>query len=147
MAKIRRVIRRRMRRLRRRVNPGKGRGFTFHGSFTSLILAQRRERATPGSFIMEKNGRYYVLKPKKIRSNKPHRKARENPNGLTKIYGKVLRVMIRNGRVVRVEAQKTQQHRCDVECRSAGHRYYHDFKRPPVMGIYGTADHQRLIIQ
>lgn len=45
---------------------GAGRAFRFHGSYTSLILARRKERAIPGAFIHEKDGRYYVLQPKKI---------------------------------------------------------------------------------
>ena len=51
-----------------RANAARGKAFTFHGSFASKILAARRERATPGSFVYEKDGRYYVLKPKKIRA-------------------------------------------------------------------------------
>jgi hypothetical protein len=44
---------------------------------------------------------------------------RKNPTeGLTKIYGRVLRV----------EAQKTQVHRCDPGCAKARHCYYHDFE-------------------
>lgn len=51
--------------------PGVGRAFRFHGSYTSLILARRKERAIPDAFIHEKDGRYYVLQPKRIitRSN------------------------------------------------------------------------------
>lgn len=53
---------------------GVGRAFRFHGSYTSLILARRKERAIPDAFIHEKDGRYYVLQPKRIitrRENAP----------------------------------------------------------------------------
>ena len=32
------------------------------------------------------------------------------------------------GRVLRIEAQKTQPHRCDSECKRFQHRYFHDFR-------------------
>lgn len=54
--------------LKRKSNPGYGKAFTFHGSFVSLILARRREREIPGSFIHQHKGRYYVLKPKRIKN-------------------------------------------------------------------------------
>ena len=41
-----------------------------------------------------------------------------NPRGTT-IYG----------RLMRIEAQKTQKHNCDAACKEADHMYYHDFKR------------------
>lgn len=141
-------------------NVGPGKAFTFHGSFESLILARRKERATPGSFIIERDGRYYVLKAKKVKSN-PVKRAESNPHrrrsnsravprrarvqsrkthgkrnpGLTKIYGKVLRI----------EAQKTGKHQCDAECKKFGHKYYHDFKVGPVM--YGLPDGRSLLIK
>lgn len=37
------------------------------------------------------------------------------------------------GRVLRVEAQKTQKHVCDSGCREVHHRYYHDFTSSPDM--------------
>lgn len=61
---------------------------------------------------------------------------KQNPShGDTKIYGKVLRI----------EAQKTGKHRCDAECRSANHRYFHVFRSAPA--LYGSADHKRLVIE
>lgn len=108
-------------------NPGgRGRKFLFHGSYTSLILARRKERSLPGGFILKRDGRYYVMSsyPRK----NPVRKSR-----LTKIYGRVLRI----------EAQKTGKHQCDAECKRLGHRYYHDFKVGPVM--YGLPDGSLLI--
>lgn len=49
--------------------PGIGKAFYFFGSFTSKLAAKKKEAKIPGSFIHESGGRYYVLKPKKIRSN------------------------------------------------------------------------------
>jgi hypothetical protein len=40
-----------------------------------------------------------------------------NPRGLTEIYGRVLTI----------DAQKTQVHRCDPGCARASHKYTHDF--------------------
>lgn len=54
---------------------------------------------------------------------------------LTKIYDKVLRV----------EAQKGHGHICDVKCKRAGHRYFHDFTSKPSM--YGTPDKRVIIIK
>jgi hypothetical protein len=108
------------------MNPGRGKAFTFYGSYSSLILARRQERKIPGSFIHQKDGRYYVLKPKRIG-------AKLNPGQITKIYGKVLRI----------EAQKTGKHQCDAECKRCGHRYYHDFRVKPSM--YGLPDGSILI--
>lgn len=53
---------------------------------------------------------------------------RQNPVIQTVIYGKVLAI----------EAQKTQKHVCDDECKQYGHRYRHDFTTPVVM--YGLSD-------
>jgi hypothetical protein len=93
-------------------NPGVGKAFTFHGAFSSKLLAQKLERQTPGSFIQEKDGRYYVLKPKKIRS-----RAITNPRkrGVL-IYGKVIKVF----------AQKTSGP-------FKGQRFVHTFKPGAVM--------------
>jgi len=48
------------------------------------------------------------------------KRKRKNPNeDETLIYG----------RLMRIEAQKTQPHRCDAACRRARHQYFHDFKK------------------
>jgi hypothetical protein len=76
-------------------NPGTGKAFTFHGSFQSLILARRKEREIPGSFIHKSGDRYYVLKPKKIstpRKNPKVKTAKQNPRHGVLIYGKVLKI-------------------------------------------------------
>lgn len=108
-------------------NPkGYGKAFTFHGSFTSKLLAVKRERSIPGSFIEAKNGRYYVLKPKRVKNPQSKR--------LVRIYGRVLKI----------EAQKTGAHRnCDAECKRCQHKYVHDFRPGAVM--YGLPDGSILI--
>lgn len=40
-----------------------GKKFTFHGAFNSKKDAKKREKEV-GGFIREKNGRFYVLKPR-----------------------------------------------------------------------------------
>jgi hypothetical protein len=101
---------------------GVGKSFYFLGSFTSKLAAARKEAQHPGSFIHVHKGRYYVLKPKKIKSN-PGRKT------LTLIYG----------RIESVNAQKTGFHRhCDAECKRAKHKYVHDFK--PGAKLLGIPD-------
>ena len=60
-------------------------------------------------------------------------KTRKNSVQPVVIYGKVLRI----------EAQKTQKHVCDDECKKFKHRYYHEFKIGPVM--YGLPDGSLLI--
>lgn len=45
-------------------NPGLGRAFYFFGKFRSKILAARSEREHPGSFILKRDGYWYVLKSK-----------------------------------------------------------------------------------
>jgi len=110
-------------------NPfGFGRAFYFLGSYTSKILAARQEREHPGSFLHYKNGRWYVLKPKKILSN-PGRKL------LVTIYKRVLSI----------QAQKIGFHRhCDTECKRVGHKYIHDFK--PGAKLLGIPDGSFLIL-
>jgi hypothetical protein len=49
------------------------------------------------------------------------------------------------GRVLRVEAQKTQAHRCDEGCRKAKHCYYHDFKNSSNAVLYGLSDGSFLV--
>jgi hypothetical protein len=112
-----------------------GKAFTFHGAFTSKILAAKRERATPGSFIVEKDGRYYVLKPKRIKSVNPSRPARRrvrrtrqtNPRGVL-IYEKITRVEGTKGK----------------NSKYPGERFFHNFKKPyPKM--FGLPDGSLLI--
>jgi hypothetical protein len=102
-----------MQKSRKSINPGLGKAFTFHGGFNSKILAARREKEIPGSFIVIRDGRYYVLKPKKVRSANPsrrrtkgrmptprisrysHLRVNRNPKGKTLIYGRVLKIFAR----------------------------------------------------
>lgn len=68
----------------------------------------------------------------------PRRK--RNPCGMQK--NPVVSTVI-YGRVLAIEAQKTQKHVCDDECKSYQHRYRHDFKPGAVM--YGLSDGSILI--
>jgi hypothetical protein len=92
-------------------------GFTFHGSFTSKILAARREKETPGSFIHEKDGRYYVLKPKsnaKINSSiRVNRNRHTNPKEV-RIYQDITRIEGTKGK----------------ESIYPGEKFFHNFKKP-----------------
>jgi hypothetical protein len=124
---------------------GRGKAFYFFGSFTSKLLARKKEAQTPGSFIHFKNGRYYVLKPRKMasRSNPvlhPYMKAkRPNParrKKLVTIYKRVLSI----------QAQKLGFHRhCDKECKRVHHKYIHDFK--PGVKLLGVPDGACLMLK
>jgi hypothetical protein len=99
-------------------NAGAGKAFTFHGSFTSKLAAKRKEAQIPGSFIAEKSGRYYLLKPKRIRSNPKRvtRSKRSNPHVV--IYKDI----------TRIEGTKGN------DSEYAGQKFFHNFKKPyPVM--------------
>lgn len=113
-------------------NPGQGKAFTFHGSTTSKLQAKRLEARTPGSFIQEKDGRYYILKPKRIGSRPVN--VRNSPRGAVKIYGRCLRI----------EAVKTSAHTYGGETTRAGQKYFHDFTTKNAM-IYGLPDGSLLI--
>ncbi len=47
------------------------------------------------------------------------------------------------GRVLRIEAEKTQPHRCDSECKDFAHKYAHNFKPGAIM--YGLSNGDILI--
>jgi hypothetical protein len=110
-------------------NPGQGRGFYFLGSATSKIAARKIEHKHPGSFIHEKGGRYYILKPKKIRSTK----ISSNPSSVP-IYGRVLRI----------EAEKTWSHEYGGKPSKGSQKYFHDFSTKNAV-IYGLPDGSLLI--
>jgi len=113
----------------RKRNAITGKAFTFHGSFTSLILARKKEKSVPGSFIQEKDGRYYVLKPKRIATS-----VRNSPKGAAKIYGRCLRI----------EAIKLQKHTYGGKVTPPGQKYFHDFSTKYAV-IYGLPDGSLLI--
>lgn len=99
--------------------------FTFHGKYKSKILAARKEREIPGSFVKATTDGYFVvLKP--VRRNG---KKKPNPGGLTLIYEKITRVEGTKGR----------------DSAFPGQRFYHNFKRP-YPSMWGTPDGKKLII-
>lgn len=89
-------------------------------------LGQRRVYPVKGKV----SPRYKGSLPSRQTTFTSHRKAvaASNPRGGVKIYGKLLRI----------EAQKTQKHICDAECKRVNHCYYHDFKAGA--SIYGMPD-------
>src|SRR5262245_16246787 len=118
-------------------NAGTGKAFTFHGSFTSKILARRKEKEIPGSFIEERDGRYYVLKPRKIPTStfyEPRAGAKNPPKGAVKIYGRCLRI----------EAVKLRSHLYGGKSTRGDQKYFHDFTTKHAM-IYGLPDGSLLI--
>mgnify|MGYP001570164538 CR=1 FL=1 len=72
-----------------------------------------------------------VLRQQKKPSMNP-RKSKVNSNGVL-IYGEVQTIY----------AKKTQNHRCDDDCKAHGHKYYHKFTSKPKM--YGLPDGTLLI--
>lgn len=113
-------------------NPGVGRGFIFFGSATSKLAARKIEAKHPGSFIHEKDGRYYILKEKRSAPvTRMH--GRSNPAGVP-IYDQLLRI----------EAQKNFTHSYGGKKTRAGQKYFHDFSTKNAM-IYGLPNGDLLI--
>ena len=106
-------------------NAGAGVRATFHGMFKTKREAVAKERTVPGSFIREKDGYYFVLKPKP---------GTKNPGGRVKIYGRCLRI----------EAIKTVKHTYGGKSTGAGQRYFHDFTTKNAK-IYGLPNGDLLI--
>lgn len=84
------------------------------------------------SFNPNMHGKTVILRRKRVRPavGGKHRvfgrRVRKNPpDAPVKIYGRLLRI----------EAQKTQAHQCDPKCAAVNHRYFHDFK--PGAQIFG----------
>jgi hypothetical protein len=116
----------------------RGKAFTFHGSFTSKLAARKKESKIPGSFIFEKDGRFYVIKPKRISSarnvssgtkTKSRRKRQTpSPNPGVKIYESI----------TRIEGTKGS------DSQYPGEKFFHNFKRP-YPRMYGLKDGSLLI--
>lgn len=101
-----------------RIRTGK---VTFHGSYTSQILARRKEREVPGSYIIKRGDRYYVIKKQTAtgQTNRPRRGtkkriSRRSANPPTLIYEKITRIEGTKGKASNF----------------AGQRFYHNFKKP-----------------
>jgi hypothetical protein len=118
--------------LSRKSNPGSGKGFTFHGAFSSKILAKRREKEIPGSFIVEKDNRFYILKPKRlspVRATNSKGRSRNPKSGWTLIYDKI----------TRIEGTKGS------DSLYPGQKFFHNFKKP-YPSMYGSSDKKKLLI-
>lgn len=99
---------------------------------TARILLMRPVSRWTRQDLEEANrltGVYQPIGPARINRR---RRAKSNP-GRVVIYGRLLRI----------EAQKTQPHVCDAGCKRVGHRYFHDFK--PGAVIYGLQNGDLLI--
>lgn len=83
----------------------------------------------PKNKSVDRRAESYVSIQKSIRDFK----RKPNPGGRTIIYGRVLRV----------DAQKTQKHICDAGCKRVGHKYTHGFK--PGAKMYGLPNGDILI--
>jgi hypothetical protein len=118
------------------MSAGVGKAFTFHGSFNSKILAARREREIPGSFLVQRGNRYYVLKPKKIGSARNPRKAKGRiPTPRISRYSKYKvnprKGVLIYGRVLKIYARK-------LSGQYKGQDFVHTFKKGALM--YGMPD-------
>jgi hypothetical protein len=83
------------------------------------VSTRRVYKVTKESRQREKPRATYTERSTALKHVNVKRK-RKNPNeDETLIYG----------RLMRIEAQKTQPHRCDAACRRARHQYFHDFKK------------------
>jgi hypothetical protein len=135
-------------------NYGVGKDYTFHGKFQSKILAARKEREIPGSFIIRKGQYYFVLKPKKNPFRLGSRRIRQVKSMHSPIHGRrkvtyrtkkaALRVASRNpgtliyAQITRIEGTKGKG------SQYPGQKFYHRFSRPyPAM--YGLKDGSLLI--
>lgn len=95
----------------------------------------KKKKPNPFRLSKRKGSKVYMVKPGARGTRKTFRTRKAaitNPRGV-KIYGKL----------IRIEAQKTQLHICDAECKAINHRYYHTFK--PGSSVYGMPDGSLLI--
>ena len=133
-----------------KINPS----YTYHGKFKSKILAARREREIPGSFILRKGEYYFVLKPRKNPFRLGSRRVRPVKSMRSPVHGRrkttyrtkkaALRVAQRNpgtliyDKITRIEGTKGKS------SQYPGQKFFHRFKRPyPAM--YGLKDGSLLI--
>lgn len=126
--------------------------YTFHGKFKSKILAARKEREIPGSFILRKGEYYFVLKPKRnpfrlgSRRVRPVKSMRSPIRGRRKVTYRKKSVALRHtnpgtliySHITRIEGTKGKG------SAFPGQKFFHKFHRPyPAM--YGLKDGSLLI--
>jgi hypothetical protein len=97
---------------------------SFSNEKDAKTFLRDRQEFTDGDFTIVREGNKPIGKGKKAKSN---------PDKPVLIYGNVRRI----------EAVKSQDHICDAECKSVGHRYFHNFTSKPKM--YGLPDGSLLI--
>lgn len=99
--------------------------------FATMMQLSRKRQLTPREKSELSAARQTLRQAKKPARNPESKVRKSNPSNATKtkIYGRILRI----------EAQKTQPHICDAECKRANHCYFHDFTTKNAM-IFGMPD-------
>lgn len=101
--------------------------------FATHMQKARERKLSPYETKQLSQARQTLRRAARPAMNPKRKLAKANPGKPVLIYGKVLRI----------EAIKTQNHICDAECKKFNHRYFHDFSSAPKM--YGLPDGSILI--